>query len=375
MATDSSSKGPAISNSKLELWKLEQEIVASMVQVDADDAIDTSVVPDNPLFNVIKNDHEDVYSFSSAPAFYGGVDVSFPENEEDKAVAVYVIIDKRSMKCVYRDYKYFNLTIPYVSTYLAFREIDPLQELVHRQVREYPNVTPKAILVDGNGILHPRHAGIACFLGTRTNIPTIGIGKTLLYEGGWTRERLAAAIDDFLQNLHDTIEQNSQTLPPKLMHVRGTIVQRTSPDPTHGDMSPETASKTSVKQPKDRKTLVSELYSYCNGVAIPLSGTDTRFPILGCALAGHGGHYNSKKSQPSSRGGTVKPIFVSVGHRMSLTKAIQITASLCQHRIPEPVRVADLYGRELMRSSDKSDSEIVDPMQVEGDNLMAATKS
>lgn len=140
---------PGISNAQLEIWKLEQEIVASMVQVDADPTIDTSVVPDNPLFNVIKDDHKDVFSFSSAPELYGGVDVSFPEKEEDKAVAVYVIIDKRSMACVYRDYKYFNLTIPYVSTFLAFREIDPLQELVHRQVRDYPDVTPKAILVDG----------------------------------------------------------------------------------------------------------------------------------------------------------------------------------------------------------------------------------
>ncbi|CAJ1934452.1 unnamed protein product [Cylindrotheca closterium] len=375
MATGDSKKR-TISNSQREVWKLEQEIVASMVQMEADPPIDTSVVPDNPLFHVIKDDHKDVYSFSSNPEFYGGVDVSFPENEEDKAVAVYVIIDKRSLSCVYRDYKYFNLTIPYVSTFLAFREIDPLQELVHRQVREYPDMTPKAILVDGNGILHPRHAGIACFLGTRTNIPTIGIGKTLLYEGGWTRERLAAAIDDFLQNLNDTIGQNSQTLPPQLMHVRGTIVQRTSPDPTNGEaMSPKTASKTNMQEPMDRKTLVTELSHFCNGLAIPLSGADKRFPILGCALVGHGGHSNSKKSNQLSSGGTIKPIFVSIGHRVSLTKAIQITASLCQHRIPEPVRIADLYGRELMRSSDKSNVEVVDPMQVQGDREMAATMS
>ena len=146
---DSTKYESGIPNSQLEIWKLEQEIVASMVKVDADPSIDTSVVPDNPLFNVIKDDHKDVYSFSSAPELYGGVDVSFPEKKEDMAVAVYVIIDKRTMACVYRDYKYFHLTIPYVPTYLAFREIDPLQELVHRQVREYPNVTPKAILVDG----------------------------------------------------------------------------------------------------------------------------------------------------------------------------------------------------------------------------------
>jgi len=356
------SQDAAVSKSQLDKWKLEQEIVASMVQLDTDPPIDTPVEPDIPLFYVIKDDRKDDSSSSSTPEFYGGVDVSFPEKEEDKAVAVYVIIDKRSMNCVYRDKKYFNLTIPYVSTFLAFREIGPLQELVHRQVHEYPDVTPKAILVDGNGVLHPRNAGIACFLGTRTNIPTIGIGKTLLQEGGWTRENLGVVIDDFLQNLYDTIEQHSQILPSQLMHIRGTIVKRTSPDPTDGEeKSAVVASER--KERMDRKTLLSQLSDFCNGVAIPLKGkSDQRFPILGCALVGHGGHCHSKKNQ--QRNGTVKPIFVSVGHRVSLTKAIQINASLCQHRIPEPVRVADLYGRELMRSRDKSDVKTIDTMQI-----------
>lgn len=238
---------------------------------------------------------------------------------------------------------------------------------------------------NSNGILHPRHAGIACFLGTRTNIPTIGIGKTLLYEGGWTRERLATAIDEFLQRLHDTIEQNSQTLPPRLMHVRGTIVQRTSPDPTYdasGQMSPLMTSKTaSKKHSLDRKELLTELSKYCNGLAIPLKGTDARFPILGCALVGHGGYDASQKNNPAAQNvGTSKPIFVSVGHRLSLTTAIQITSSLCQYRIPEPVRIADLYGRELMRSASTSEDNnsmvgMVDPMQLEGDRKMAATMS
>mmetsp|Transcript_17992 Transcript_17992/g.44445 ORF Transcript_17992/g.44445 Transcript_17992/m.44445 type:complete len:166 (+) Transcript_17992:808-1305(+) len=165
------------------------------------------------------------------------------------------------------------------------------------------------------------------------------------------------------------------------MHVRGTIVKRTSPDPTQGETSPKAASKPSTKEPMDdRKTLVSALFSCCNGLAIPLKGTDKRFPILGCALLGHGGQYNTKKDEPrNTSGGTAKPIFVSVGHRVSLTRAIQITASLCQYRIPEPVRIADLYGRELMRSSaDKSNNNVeekVDPMIVEGDRKMASVVS
>lgn len=136
------------SKSRIEVWRLEQEIIASMVQVEDDPPLDISIIPDNPLFHVLKDDHCDVYSFSSKPELYGGVDVSFFENGVD-AVAVYVVIDKRTMTVVYKDYSYFKLQIPYVPTYLAFREITPLQTLVHRQVESYPNFTPKAILVDG----------------------------------------------------------------------------------------------------------------------------------------------------------------------------------------------------------------------------------
>ena len=39
---------------------------------------------------------------------------------------------------------------------------------------------PDAVLVDGNGILHPRRAGIAACFGLLADVPAVGIGKTLL---------------------------------------------------------------------------------------------------------------------------------------------------------------------------------------------------
>lgn len=36
----------------------------------------------------------------------------------------------------------------------------------------------QVILVDGNGVLHPRGFGLACHLGVLTGVPTVGIGKT-----------------------------------------------------------------------------------------------------------------------------------------------------------------------------------------------------
>lgn len=43
------------------------------------------------------------------------------------------------------------------------------------------------------------------------------------------------------------------------------------------------------------------------------------------------------------------PIFVSIGHRISLPSAVRLAHLCCQHRIPEPVRLADLRSREFIR--------------------------
>jgi deoxyinosine 3'endonuclease (endonuclease V) len=327
---------------KKEIWNLEQEIIASIVQVEPDPPIDTAVVGENPFFHLLQDDHHDVYSFSSKPELYGGVDVSFPSDPSQQSVAVYVIVDKRTMEVVYHDHEYVTLDVPYISGYLAFREIRPLELLVHRQVEHRPEITPQAILVDGNGILHPRHAGIACFLGTRLNIPTIGIGKSLSYEGGWTRENLDYMMDHFLKKLLEAIQQSPQTLAPHLSRYRGLIMKKLSEDPASVDplASPD--------ETYDRKEALKSLATYGNGIGIPLMGQDPRFPILGCALVGQGGQIAaSLRSAPVA--GTSKPIFVSVGHKVSLHRAVQVTAALSLARIPEPVRQADLYGRDLLR--------------------------
>ncbi|XP_074294774.1 uncharacterized protein LOC141622664 [Silene latifolia] len=49
--------------------------------------------------------------------------------------------------------------------------------------------------------------------------------------------------------------------------------------------------------------------------------------------------------------GSVKPIFVSVGHRMSLNTALKIVEMTCKYRIPEPIRQADIRSREYLRNN------------------------
>jgi deoxyinosine 3'endonuclease (endonuclease V) len=47
--------------------------------------------------------------------------------------------------------------------------------------------------------------------------------------------------------------------------------------------------------------------------------------------------------------GTTNPIYVSVGHKISLLTALDILNKLCPYRVPEPVRQADKMSREYIR--------------------------
>ena len=48
--------------------------------------------------------------------------------------------------------------------------------------------------------------------------------------------------------------------------------------------------------------------------------------------------------------GNFKPVVVSVGHGLSLRTATALVWRTCRHRIPEPVRQADLRSREWLRN-------------------------
>ncbi|KAG8564901.1 hypothetical protein GDO81_012623 [Engystomops pustulosus] len=55
--------------------------------------------------------------------------------------------------------------------------------------------------------------------------------------------------------------------------------------------------------------------------------------VLGAAL---------KSSQKS-----VKPVYISVGHKISLEAAVKLVHSCCKYRVPEPTRQADIRSREF----------------------------
>ncbi|MFQ5969346.1 MAG: endonuclease V [Nitrososphaerales archaeon] len=46
-----------------------------------------------------------------------------------------------------------------------------------------------------------------------------------------------------------------------------------------------------------------------------------------------------------------KPIYVSVGHKVSLQTAVKLVKDVIRHRMPEPLRLADINSRKMARES------------------------
>jgi len=68
-----------------------------------------------------------------------------------------------------------DVRFPYIPGYLSFREAPLLLNLFEKM-----SIVPDLVMIDGQGIAHPRRLGLAAHIGLFLKIPTIGVAKSRL---------------------------------------------------------------------------------------------------------------------------------------------------------------------------------------------------
>ena len=113
-------------------------------------------------------------SEGTTPRFIAGVDISAGKAQEMATGAV-VILSYPGLRLVETQIVNGKLNFPYIPGLLSFRE-SPLVLAACEKL----TVTPDLILVDGQGVAHPRRMGLASHLGLLLDTPTIGCAKSRL---------------------------------------------------------------------------------------------------------------------------------------------------------------------------------------------------
>lgn len=124
-----------------------------------------------------------IVPFRGEPRYVAGVDAAFSDDHVFAATCLYRYPD---LVFVEEASAVEKLKFPYVPGYLSFREGPAIVAAVKKLKR-----SPDIMLVDGQGIAHPRGAGIASYLGVSLDIPSIGCAKTRLigeYRGPGVRK-------------------------------------------------------------------------------------------------------------------------------------------------------------------------------------------
>ncbi|KAJ7410976.1 Endonuclease V [Pitangus sulphuratus] len=196
------------------------------------------------------------------------------------------------------------LTAPYVAGFLAFREVPFLVEAVQRLLQEEPRLRPQVCRVSLS------QAEVSC-------------GHRVLLEG-------VLPLETALDALHGS---------PVSCGYSGSLLAGfgvachlgvLTDLPCVGVAKNLLQVDGLVRDELHREQIRSLQRS---GDTFPLTGTSGR--VLGMAL---------RSCHNSSR-----PLYVSVGHRVSLDTAVRLVGSCCRYRVPEPIRQADIRSREYIR--------------------------
>ena len=110
----------------------------------------------------------------ASPRFIAGVDISV-DRAHGVATGAVVVLNYPELRLVETQVVAGEVTFPYVPGLLSFREA-PLTLVACERLK----ITPDLVLVDGQGVAHPRRMGLASHLGLFLDIPTIGCAKSRL---------------------------------------------------------------------------------------------------------------------------------------------------------------------------------------------------
>ena len=109
-----------------------------------------------------------------SPQLVAGIDIS-PPDEFGTAKGAVVILRLPDLSLVEMSIAEQKVNFPYIPGLLSFREV-PLALAACEKLTS----TPDFMIVDAQGIAHPRRLGLACHLGLILNVPTIGCAKSIL---------------------------------------------------------------------------------------------------------------------------------------------------------------------------------------------------
>jgi deoxyribonuclease V len=109
------------------------------------------------------------------PAFKGeyvtGIDVSY---RYDKAYACAIVTHIPTRTVTRKERIVIDCEFPYIPGHFYLREGPAITKLLEKLDSTGP------ILIDGNGVLHPRRMGLASYIGVTLDKQTIGVAKSLL---------------------------------------------------------------------------------------------------------------------------------------------------------------------------------------------------
>jgi len=105
------------------------------------------------------------------PRYVAGADVAYDLGRKISFGAM-VVLRLSTLEKVDEAVAVMETPFPYVPGFLSFREVPVLKEAFEQLSQK-----PEIVLVDGQGLLHPRGLGLASHLGLELGLPTVGVAK------------------------------------------------------------------------------------------------------------------------------------------------------------------------------------------------------